>query len=65
MKHLIIIQCEFFKLARTYTKADLVSFGNFMTSPDRQKRFKKHPLKDKVWDADIANWKEENNVLLD
>lgn len=61
MKHLATIQSEFLKIARTYTKADLISFGNFMTSSDRPKRLKKHPLKDKVWDADIANWEEENN----
>ncbi len=49
----------------TYTEAELVSFGNYLLSKEREKMLKENPAalsyderKRNVYDADLANWKE-------
>lgn len=51
-----------------YTESDLVSFGQFLLSPERKERFAQSdsemPLEDRLSDvhhADVCNWKNENN----
>jgi hypothetical protein len=55
-------------MEKTYTKADLVSFGNYLLSEKRFNLFEGNPLFTPetlemrlscVHDADIANWQEE------
>lgn len=41
---------------KTYTEAELVSFGNFMLRQDKRKR----KIKKDVANADLFNWKLEN-----
>ena len=49
----------------TYTEAELVSFGNYLLSKEREKMLKENTAalsyderKRNVYDADLANWKE-------
>lgn len=41
----------------TYTKADLVSFGNYLLSPERENLISEINKRD-VTDADLANWRD-------
>ena len=49
----------------TYTEAELVSFGNYLLSKEREKMLKENTAalsyderKRNVYDSDLANWKE-------
>lgn len=41
---------------KKYTKEDLISFGNYLLSKERDKTILDENNKDKVTDADIKNW---------
>lgn len=43
---------------KLYKEIDLVSFGNYILSQDRDKTIENEQLKDKVTDADLRNWEE-------
>jgi len=43
---------------KTYTEADLVSFGNFMLRQDKRKR--REQVRKDVTHPDVENWKHEN-----
>lgn len=43
---------------KTYTLAELVSFGNYLLSKQRNKSIKNEQSKHLVGDWDIANWEE-------
>lgn len=43
---------------KTFTEADLVSFGNFILSKMRRKFIRKE--KDKIYHADLMNWQDLN-----
>lgn len=57
---------------KTYTREDLVTFGNYLLSDLRRSKFNSTELNDlpkerisKVHDADIANWQDmENEVSI-
>lgn len=58
-------------MVTTFNRKDLVSFGNFLLSPEREARFRLHPESDKlppledrlsqVHHVDIENWLESRN----
>jgi hypothetical protein len=43
-----------------YEEKDLVSFGNYLLSKERQDTIINEENLDKVTDADLSNWKELN-----
>lgn len=48
-------------MERLYTEKELVSFGNYLLSKEREETIIHDRVKDKVTDADIANWKEKED----
>lgn len=56
------------KTIEKFTKADMVKFGEYLLSKKRKERLKDNPTsvpykerKDSVYDADFANWEDDNN----
>lgn len=54
-----------------FTEEDLVSFGEYMVSPQRRKHFESHPnppdlsLEERlseVYDADLSNWAHSRTI---
>lgn len=47
----------------TYNLKQLVDFGNYMVSKERQDNLLSKKDKNMVWDADLANWHEKNGMI--
>jgi len=47
----------------TYNLKEMVDFGNYLLSKKRQDRLINKNNKDVVWDADLANWHEDMNMI--
>lgn len=47
---------------KTYTLAELISFGNYLLSEQRNKSVTNEQSKHLVGDWDIANWKTQKNT---
>lgn len=45
---------------KIYTEKDLVDFGNYLLSEERNKTIESEEMKSVVGDWDIANWSENN-----
>lgn len=67
--------CKFVKLfksakAKTFSEKDLISFGLYLLSKDREDLMSSHPefssdtiedRKRRVYDSDLSNWKQSLN----
>lgn len=47
----------------TYNLKEMVDFGNYLLSKKRQEKLIDKKNKDVVWDADLANWHEKQNMI--
>ena len=45
---------------KIYTEKDLVDFGNYLLSEQRNKTIESEEMKSVVGDWDLANWSENN-----
>lgn len=46
-------------MERLFTEKELVDFGNYLLSKEREQTIINDQVKDKVTDADLANWKDK------
>lgn len=53
------------KMERKFSYAELVSFGNYLLSKERDQSITSEFLKDEVNHADIANWSEKEGITLE
>lgn len=52
-------------MKKQFTEKDLVDFGNYLLSSERQKTIKTKENIKKVHDCDIANFKSKNNNTME
>lgn len=51
-------------MERTYSEKDLISFGNYLLSEERNNHIENEEMKNVVGDWDMANWKQGKYINI-